>query len=145
MPVEGFELTLENPMLRPTAVILALSLPALVQAASLNDFELSKTLERVAKESSIGTPRAINEDILDQGYSVDGNQLVNHLSVRPEHAAQMRGNPDSVRAQLANSVCRNPGYRQLLARGAVLRYEFSEYKSNRPVVSERFSSSDCGL
>ena len=132
-------------MLRPTAVILALSLPALVQAASLNDFELSKTLERVAKESSIGTPRAINEDILDQGYSVDGNQLVNHLSVRPEHAAQMRGNPDSVRAQLANSVCRNPGYRQLLARGAVLRYEFSEYKSNRPVVSERFSSSDCGL
>src|SRR3990167_9481668 len=142
MPVEGFELTLENPMLRPTAVILALSLPALVQAASLNDFELSKTLERVAKESSIGTPRAINEDILDQGYSVDGNQLVNHLSVRPEHAAQMRGSPDSVRAQLANSVCRNPGYRQLLARGAVLRYEFSEYKSNRPVVSERFSSSD---
>ncbi|SFP43954.1 quorum-sensing-regulated virulence factor family protein [Pseudomonas borbori] len=132
-------------MLRPTAVILALSLPALVQAASLNDFELGKTLERVAKESSIGTPRAINEDILDQGYSVDGNQLVNHLSVRPEHAAQMRGNPDSVRAQLANSVCRNPGYRQLLARGAVLRYEFSEYKSNRPVVSERFSSSDCGL
>lgn len=145
MPVEGFELTLENPMLRPTAVILALSLPALVQAASLNDFELGKTLERVAKESSIGTPRAINEDILDQGYSVDGNELVNHLSVRPEHAAQMRGNPDSVRAQLANSVCRNPGYRQLLARGAVLRYEFSEYKSNRPVVSERFSSSDCGL
>lgn len=132
-------------MLRPTAVFLALSLPALVQAASLNDFELGKTLERVAKESSIGTPRAINEDILDQGYSVDGNQLVNHLSVRPEHAAQMRGNPDSVRAQLANSVCRNPGYRQLLARGAVLRYEFSEYKSNRPVVSERFSSSDCGL
>ncbi|MNE60441.1 hypothetical protein D3C80_1555850 [compost metagenome] len=132
-------------MLRPTAVILALSLPALVQAASLNDFELGKTLERVAKESSIGTPRAINEDILDQGYSVDGNELVNHLSVRPEHAAQMRGNPDSVRAQLANSVCRNPGYRQLLARGAVLRYEFSEYKSNRPVVSERFSSSDCGL
>lgn len=132
-------------MLRPTAVFLALSLPVLAQAASLNDFELGKTLERVAKESSIGTPRAINEDILDQGYSVDGNQLVNHLSVRPEHAAQMRGNPDSVRAQLANSVCRNPGYRQLLARGAVLRYEFSEYKSNRPVVSERFSSSDCGL
>jgi hypothetical protein len=126
------------------AVILALSLPVLTQAASLNNFELSKTLERVAKESSVGTPRAINEDILDQGYSVDGNELVNHLSVRPEHAAQMRGNPDSVRAQLANSVCRNAGYRQLLARGAVLRYEFSEYKSNRPVISERFSNSDCG-
>lgn len=131
-------------MPRMIAVILALSLPVLAQAASLNNFELSKTLERVARESSVGTPRAINEDILDQGYSVDGNELVNHLSVRPEHAAQMRGNPDSVRAQLANSVCRNPGYRQLLARGAVLRYQFSEYKSNRPIVSERFSNSDCG-
>jgi hypothetical protein len=144
MPVEGFELTLENPMPRLIAVILALSLPVLAQAASLNNFELSKTLERVAQESSVGTPRAINADILDQGYSVDGNELVNHLSVRPDHAAQMRGNPDSVRAQLANSVCRNPGYRQLLARGAVLRYEFSEYKTNRPIVSERFSNSDCG-
>jgi hypothetical protein len=131
-------------MPRLIAVILALSLPVLAQAASLNNFELSKTLERVARESSVGTPRAINADILDQGYSVDGNELVNHLSVRPDHAAQMRGNPDSVRAQLANSVCRNPGYRQLLARGAVLRYEFSEYKTNRPIVSERFSNSDCG-
>lgn len=144
MPVEGFELTLENPMPRLIAVILALSLPVLAQAASLNNFELSKTLERVARESSVGTPRAINADILDQGYSVDGDELVNHLSVRPDHAAQMRGNPDSVRAQLANSVCRNPGFRQLLARGAVLRYEFSEYKTNRPIVSERFSNSDCG-
>ncbi|WP_372876482.1 quorum-sensing-regulated virulence factor family protein [Pseudomonas sp.] len=131
-------------MPRLIALILALSLPMLAQAASLNNFELSKTLERVARESSVGTPRAINEDILDQGYSVEGNELVNHLSVRPDHAAQMRGNPDSVRAQLANSVCRNSGYRQLLARGAVLRYEFSEYKTNRPIVSERFSNSDCG-
>ncbi|MCG4453966.1 MULTISPECIES: quorum-sensing-regulated virulence factor family protein [unclassified Pseudomonas] len=130
-------------MPRLIAVILALGLPVLAQAASLNNFELSKTLERVARESSVGTPRAINADILDQGYSVDGDELVNHLSVRPDHAAQMRGNPDSVRAQLANSVCRNPGYRQLLARGAVLRYEFSEYKTNRPIVSERFSNSDC--
>lgn len=131
-------------MPRLIALFLALSLPVLAQAASLNSFELSKTLERVARESSVGTPRAINEDILDQGYSVEGNELVNHLSVRPDHAAQMRGNPDSVRAQLANSVCRNSGYRQLLARGAVLRYEFSEYKTNRPIVSERFSNSDCG-
>jgi hypothetical protein len=131
-------------MPRLIALLLALSLPVLAQAASLKDFELGKTLERVARESSVGTPRAINEDILDQGYSVEGNELVNHLSVRPDHAAQMRGNPDSVRAQLANSVCRNSGYRQLLARGAVLRYEFSEYKTNRPIVSERFSNNDCG-
>src|SRR3990167_5832763 len=131
-------------MLRLTALTLALSLPLFAQAASLKDYELSQMLEKVARESSVGTPRAINEDILDKGYSVNGKELVNHLSVRPDHAAQMRGNPDSVRAQLANSVCRNQGYRQLLARGAVLRYEFSEYKTNRPIVSERFSNSDCG-
>lgn len=132
-------------MLRLTGLTLALSLPLLAQAATLKDFELSKTLEKVARESSVGTPRAINEDILDQGYTVNGNELINHLSVRSEHAAKMRGNPDVVRAQLANSVCRNNGYRQLLTRGAVLRYEFSEYKSNRPVATERFSKADCGL
>ncbi|HEX5844631.1 MAG TPA: quorum-sensing-regulated virulence factor family protein [Pseudomonas sp.] len=132
-------------MLRLTGLTLTLCLPLLAHGASLKDFELSKMLEQVARQSSQGTPRAINEDILDQGYSVDGNELVNHLSVRTEHAGQMRGNPDTVRAQLANSVCRNPGYRQLLARGAALRYEFSEYKSNRPVTSERFTKADCGL
>ncbi|MEK1906606.1 MAG: quorum-sensing-regulated virulence factor family protein [Pseudomonas sp.] len=127
-----------------TLFALSLVLPA-VHAASLNDFELTRMLNQVAKESSVGTPRAINEDILDQGYTVDGNELINHLSVRERHAAQMRGNPDAVRSQLAASVCSNTGYRQLLARGAVLRYEFSEYKSNRPVTTERFSKVDCGL
>lgn len=123
---------------------LSLALPA-AQAASLKDFELTKMLEKVAQESSAGTPRAINEDILDQGYTVEGHELINHLSVRESHAAQMRGNPDAVRSQLAASVCRNTGYRQLLARGAVLRYQFSEYKSNRPVITERFKATDCGL
>jgi hypothetical protein len=128
------------------ASLLALSLVLPVaHAASLKDYELTRMLGQVAKDSSVGTPRAINEDILDQGYTVQGNELVNHLSVRSAHAAQMRGNPDAVRQQLASSVCSNTGYRQLLARGAVLRYEFSEYQSNRPVTTERFSKADCGL
>jgi hypothetical protein len=130
-------------LILPT-LALALVLPS-AHAASLKDHELTQLLEQVARESSVGTPRAINADILDQGYTVQGKELVNHLSVRSEHAAQMRGNPDVVRAQLANSVCRNSGFRQLLARGAALRYEFSEYKSNRPVTTERFSKADCGL
>jgi hypothetical protein len=132
-------------MLRLTLLPLALTLPLLAQANSLQDFELNQLLAQVARESSQGTPRAVNADILDQGYSVEGHELINHLSVRSEHAGQMRGNPDLVRAQLAESVCRNPGFRRLLARGATLRYEFSEYKSNRPVTRERFSKSDCGL
>lgn len=117
----------------------------LAHAASLQEHELTRMLERVAQESSVGTPRAINEDILDQGYTVDGNELVNHLSVRAAHAEQMRANPATVRNQLATSVCSNKGYRHLLSQGAVLRYQFSEYKNNRPVAVARFVGSDCGL
>ena len=62
-----------------------------------------------------------------------------------EHAKQMRANSQSVRNQLMASVCSNTGYRQLLARGAVLRYQFSVYKSNLPVATERFNKTDCGL
>ena len=123
---------------------LAAVLPA-AQAASLQEHELTRMLEQVAKQSSAGTPRAINEDILDQGYTVEGSELINHLSVRAGHAEQMRSNPESVRNQLAASVCNNAGYRRLLASGAVLRYQFSEYKSNRPVAIERFAKADCGL
>jgi hypothetical protein len=123
---------------------LAAFLPT-AQAASLQEHELTKMLEQVARQSSAGTPRAINEDILDQGYTVEGNELVNHLSVREGHAQQMRANPDTVRQQLAASVCNNQGYLRLLGSGAVLRYQFSEYKSNRPVAVERFAKADCGL
>lgn len=130
-------------MRRISALLAALLATCTVQAASLQDFELSKQLKEVARQSSVGTPRAINEDILDQGYTSEGNQLINHLSVRPSHAQQMRGNLDAVRQQLGASVCANPGYRKLLARGAVLTYSFSEYKTNRPVATERFQASDC--
>lgn len=123
------------------ALLLALALPA-AQAA---EQPLPELLQQVARDSSIGTPRAINADILDQGYSAEGSELTNHLSVRAAHAAQMRAYPDSVRQQLATSVCANQGYRRLLANGAALRYEFSEYPGNAPVASVRFVKRDCGL
>ena len=132
-------------MLRYTALALCFILPAAAHAASLKEQELSQMLQKVAKESSVGTPRAINEDILDRGYTVEGRQLINHLSVRASHAHQMEANPATVRTQLAASVCRNTGYRQLLARGAMLVYSFTEYQSNRPVANERFEAADCGL
>ncbi|KGK84027.1 hypothetical protein DP64_06545 [Stutzerimonas degradans] len=123
-------------------LLLSLALPY-AHAASLQEQQLGQLLEQVAQQSSVGTPRAINEDILDQGYTVDGNELVNHLSVQPRHAAQMRDNPEQVRSQLAVSVCGNQGLRTLLSKGAVLRYEFSEYKSNRPIATERYRATDC--
>ncbi|AKF52563.1 quorum-sensing-regulated virulence factor family protein [Pseudomonas syringae pv. aptata] len=126
----------------PTLTLLLVA-PLCAQAASKQEFELSKMLEKVAKESSVGTPRAINEDILDQGYTVSGNQLINHLSVREGQAQQMRANPDVMRNQLGNSVCHNNGFRQLMTKGAVLKYQFTEYKTNRPVVTQTFQASDC--
>lgn len=127
------------------AVSLLLALPlGIAQAASLKEQELNKTLNQVAKESSVGTPRAINEDILDQGYTVQGKELINHLAVLPSHAAKMRENPRDVYLQLGASVCRNRGYQQLMAEGAVMRYDFTEYKTNKPIMTQRYAAADCG-
>ncbi len=130
-------------MSRSLVFCLALCLPLCSAAEGPRDAALSQLLEQVARASSQGTPRAINADILDRGYSAEGHELINHLSVRSEHAAQMREHPQTVRAQLTQSVCANPGFRRLLARGAVLRYQFSEYPSNRPITTERFNEADC--
>ncbi|MCK9799747.1 quorum-sensing-regulated virulence factor family protein [Pseudomonas sp. MAFF 302030] len=126
----------------PTVALL-LALPFSAQAASLQDFELGKMLEKVAAESNVGTPREINENILDQGYTVEGKELINHLSVQAEHAEKMRANPKAVYLQLGASVCRNPNYRKLMAKGAIMRYEFTENRTNRPVASASFKESDC--
>lgn len=125
-----------------TLITLCLALP-FAHTASAQDQALDELLEQVARESSVGTPRAINSDLLDEGYSVDGNELVNHLSVQPRHAAQMRDNPKQVRTQLAASVCSNDGLRHLMNEGAVLRFEFSEYQSKKPITTERYRASDC--
>lgn len=130
-------------MHRPTTLLLlCLALPT-AHAASLQEQQLGQLLEQVARESSVGTPRAINEDILDEGYSVDGKALVNYLSVQPRHAAQMRDNPDQVRSQLAASVCANQGLRELMQQGAALRFEFREYQSKKPITTERYTAEDC--
>ena len=123
------------------AMLLASSFTA--QAASLKELEFSKMLKNVAAQSSVGTPRAINEDILDQGYTAEGNVLINHLSVQSSHAEQMRNDPKAVYFQLGRTVCTNPGFRKLMAQGAIMRYEFTEVKTNRPVLAEEFKEADC--
>ena len=91
-------------MRRISALLAAVLASTAVHAASLQDFELNKLLKDVAGKNSVGTPRAINEDIPDQGYTAEGNQLINHLSVRASHAQKMRRNPDAVRSQLAGAL-----------------------------------------
>lgn len=126
----------------PTAAI-ALVLSFSAQAASLKEQNLNKELQNVAAQSSVGTPRAINEDILDQGYTVEGTTLINHLSVQASHADKMRADPKAVYFQLGASVCNNPSYRKLMAKGAVMRYDFSEVKTNRAIGSASYQESDC--
>lgn len=126
----------------PTLSLL-LALPLAAQAASKQDYDLNNMLQKVAKESSVGTPRAINEDILDQGYTVEGKALVNHLSVRQEHANRMQANPEQVRSQLGDSVCRNAGFRNLMSKGAVMVYRFTVYKTNQPIMDQAFDNASC--
>src|SRR5690606_9169376 len=116
-------------------VLLLIAWPP-IQAATPEEQRLIRDLQRIARESNQGTPRAIGPDITDQGFTVDGRTLINHLSVRPAHAEEMRRNPTAVRRQLAASVCGNSNFRLLLSHGAVLRYQFSEQGSNWPVASE---------
>lgn len=129
------------------ALSLLMALPlGMAQAASLQEFGLSKKLQNVARESSVGTPRALNEDILDLGYTVQGNELIDHLAVRPSYAEQMRQNPQDVYLQLGASVCRNKGYVDLMRSGAVMRYDFVENtKAKKPVATHRYTAADCGL
>lgn len=126
-------------LLMPAFLLLGLLAPAAQAADSLN-----QRLLDVARNSSAGTPRAMNADILDFGYSVDGHRLVNHLKVRPDHAVQMRLNIDSVRSQLRRSVCSNSGFVSLMGAGATLVYDFSEMGQEPKMVTiEYFTIDDC--
>ena len=125
------------------SLALLLAMPFSAQAASLKDFELNKMLKDVAEQSNKDLPRELDANILDVGYTVEGSELIDHLSVQTDYAQSMRDNAKAVYLQLGASVCRNANYRKLMARGAVMRYEFTENKTNRPVTSARFVESDC--
>ncbi|WAH60192.1 quorum-sensing-regulated virulence factor family protein [Pseudomonas silvicola] len=124
---------------------LVLALPVAAQAASLQEFELGKLLQQVAEQSNLGTPREVNENILDQGYTVEGSELVDHLSVQQGEAEKMRANPEAVRVQLGRSVCSNKGYRDLMNKGAAMRYEFTENHTNLAVTTQRYTAEHCAL
>jgi hypothetical protein len=111
-------------MSRLLAMLLCFAMPW-AQAESLRSEQLSRDLQRIARESSVGTPRAINSDLLDRGFSVEGHELINHLGVQPRHAEEMRRHPEAVREQLS------------------LRYQFTEYPNGEPISSQRFQATDC--
>ena len=82
------------------SVALALILPLGAQAASLLEAQLNKKLQSVAEESNKDLPREIDDKTLEVAYTVEGLQLIDHLSVQPDRAEQMRANPKAVYFQL---------------------------------------------
>jgi len=132
-------------MIRTTIIAICLTLPFAAQAASLKDYNLQQSLQAVAKKSSVGTPRKINADLTDKGYSVVDNTLINHLEVSTKQATEMRKFPKTTRKQLTDSVCKNTGYQNLLKQGAILSYQFTEKGNKTPITEELFFASDCGM
>ena len=125
------------------AVALLLALPLGAQAASLAEFNLNKTLQQVAEKSNEGKPRAINADLLDKGFTVDGTVLINNLEASPTLAAQMRSAPEAAVPQLGRSVCSNPNFRKLMAKGAIMRFDIREYKTNKPGMVQDIGADNC--
>lgn len=132
-------------MLRTIIPTLALlfALPLSAQAASLAEFNLNKDLLKVAKVSNEGKPRAISPDLLDKGFSVEGTVLINHLEASPTLSAQMRSAPEAAVPQLGRSVCSNPNFRILMAKGATMRFDIREYKTNTSVLTQDIGADNC--
>ena len=126
----------------PTVALL-LALPLSAQAASLAEFNLNKNLQKVAELSNEGKPRAINADLLDKGFTVDGTVLINNLEASPTLAAQMRSAPEAAVPQLGRSVCSNPNFRKLMSQGATMRFDIKEYKNNKPVLTQDIRAENC--
>ncbi|MFN3581053.1 MAG: PA3611 family quorum-sensing-regulated virulence factor [Pseudomonas sp.] len=122
-------------------IVLFIALPS--HAVSLRETRLQETLKEVAEQSSEGTPRAINDDITDEGFSSQGTELINHLSVKEDYANQLQSDPLLVRTQLQASVCADQRFRRLMDLGATLTYHFAISGSSQPVLTHSFVSEHC--
>lgn len=129
--------------MRYLTVLLALFIALPAQAVSLRDTRLEETLRTVAQQSSQDTPRKLNDYIVDQGFSAEGRELVNHLSVDTEYAARMQNEPLTVRSQLQSSVCADQRFRRLLDMGATLTYHFVVASTQQPILTQSFVADHC--
>lgn len=129
--------------MRYLIVLTALLIAMPSQAVSLRDTRLQETLRNVAEQSSKDTPRQVNANIIDEGFSAKGKELINHLTVDNEYATRMQGDPLVVRSQLQSSVCSDQRFRRLLDMGATLTYHFVLTDSSQPVLTQSFVAEHC--
>ena len=81
--------------------------------------------------------------MLDKGFTVDGTVLINSLEASPNMAAKMRSAPELAVPQLGRSVCSDPNFRKLLARGATMRFDIREYGNNKSVLTQDIRAENC--
>lgn len=129
--------------MRYLIVMLTLLIALPSQAASLRETRLESALKTVAEQSSKGTPRQLNANIVDEGFTAQGQELINHLTVDTAYASRMQGDPLVVRSQLQSSVCADQRFRRLLDMGATLTYHFVLADSNQPVLTQSFVADHC--
>ena len=129
--------------MRYLSVLIALLIAVPAHAVSLRDSQLENTLRQVAEQSSVDTPRKLNEFIVDEGFSADGKELINHLSGDDLYAARMQSDPLVVRGQLQASVCADQRFRRLLDMGATLTYHFVLVETQQPVLTQSFVADHC--
>ncbi|SDS74640.1 Putative quorum-sensing-regulated virulence factor [Halopseudomonas xinjiangensis] len=129
--------------MRFPVLVLALLLALPASAASLRDLQLEETLQEVAEQNNQDRPRRMNEHIVDEGLTVSGTELINFLSVQPDYAEQIQGEPLVVRTQLQASVCRDQRLRRLMDMGATLTYHFVLSGSTQPVLTQSFIADHC--
>ena len=129
--------------MRYLIVMLTLLIALPSQAASLRETRLESALKTVAEQSSKGTPRQLNANIVDEGFTAQGQELINHLTVDTAYASHMQSDPLVVRSQLQSSVCADQRFRRLLDMGATLTYHFVLADSNQPVLTQSFVADHC--
>ena len=129
--------------MRYLIVMLTLLIALPSQAASLRETRLESALKTVAEQSSKGTPRQLNANIVDEGFTAQGQELINHLTVDTVYASHMQSDPLVVRSQLQSSVCADQRFRRLLDMGVILTYHFVLADSNQPVLTQSFVADHC--
>lgn len=129
--------------MRLPLLVLTMLLATSLSAASLREAQLEQTLQDVAEQNNRDRPRQMNEQIIDEGLTVSGTELINFLSVEPAYAERLQADPLVVRTQLQASVCADQRLRRLMDMGATLSYHFVLTGSTQPVLTQSFIAEHC--
>lgn len=126
----------------PTVALL-LAMPLGAQAASLADFNLNKSLQATAEASNQNPQGNLPVGLTDKGFTVEGTVLTKHLVATQALALNMLKNKEAAASALGASVCRNSELRNLLTRGAIVRFDVRDDENNIQVLNQDIRAENC--